>query len=464
VRGAVEPVLTDREQRSARRGRRCGPYGGEASKEIAPAPLATAGGRPDREASDVDEGSAASSEDQAIGGRVRRVRTRRGLSLDQAAGLAGIGKSYLSKLENGQRRFIRRGLVEDLAQALSCSVADLTGQPYPPPDRDSAEALAALPDIRLALYDTTLDDVPDLPARPVDQLAALATQANTATDETLYTLAGRGLGALLTELHVHAATGDEPTRQAALAALVEACLAAAGMARHLGHLDLAVHAARRGYDAARLSGDPALVAFAAMQRASALSRIGVRRRAGAIRTDALAAVETHADPSASDTRPVEAVGTLYLGDAQLAAREGRGADAEAYLGHAAELAERTGERNFLSFHFGPANVQAWGLAAAVELGNGPVAAERLEGADDVFHALGSATRRGRVHLDLARAYGQAEGGRDGEALRHLDAADRTAPTRVRNDPIARELVLDLDSRARRRVWELDSLKHRLGVA
>lgn len=400
----------------------------------------------------TDDSAAPTAADQAIGVRVRRIRKRRGLALEQAAGLAGIGKSYLSKLEKGQRRFIRRGLLEDIAQALSCSVADLTGQPYPPPDRGSADALAALPAVRLALYDTTLDDVPDMPARPVDQLAALAVQANAYTDEALYTLAGRGLGTLLTELHVHAVTGDEQTRQAALSALVEACLAAAGTARHLGHADLAVHAARRGYDAARLTGDPALIAFATMQRASALSRIGARRRADAIRTGALVMVEEHADPSASDTRPAEAAGTLYLGDAQLAAREGRSADADAYLAHAAELAERTGERNFLSFHFGPANVQAWGLAAAVELGNGPAAAERLDGADEVIDALGSATRRCRLHLDLARAYTQAEGSRDGEAVRHLDAADRTAPVRVRNDPIARELVLDLDSRACRRVW------------
>jgi hypothetical protein len=39
----------------------------------------------------------------------------------------------------------RRGLIEDLANALGCSVVDLTGQPYLPPDRTSVEALAALP-------------------------------------------------------------------------------------------------------------------------------------------------------------------------------------------------------------------------------------------------------------------------------------------------------------------------------
>lgn len=101
-----------------------------------------------------------------IGQRARLIRRRRGLSLDVAAGLAGISKSYLSRLESGQRRFERRGLLEDLAGALGCSVVDLTGQPYLPADRSSADTLACLPGIREAIYDATLDDAPTaLPAR-----------------------------------------------------------------------------------------------------------------------------------------------------------------------------------------------------------------------------------------------------------------------------------------------------------
>ena len=68
-----------------------------------------------------------------------------------------------------------------------------------------------------------------------------------------------------------------------------------------------------------------------------------------------------------------------------------------------------------------------------------------------------------VHLDLSRAYAQSGGDRDAEALQHIDTADRIAPTRIRNDPIARDLVVALDRRARRRVWELDSLRNRFGV-
>jgi transcriptional regulator with XRE-family HTH domain len=59
----------------------------------------------------------------SIGARARKIRRRRGLSLEVVAGLAGITKGYLSMLELGQRGFNRRGLIEDLAEALGCSVA-----------------------------------------------------------------------------------------------------------------------------------------------------------------------------------------------------------------------------------------------------------------------------------------------------------------------------------------------------
>ncbi len=91
---------------------------------------------------------------------IRPVPLAPGMSVEVAAGLAGISKGYLSMLERGQRRFERRGLLEDLAAALGCAVADLTGQPYLPVDRASADALACLPAISVALHDSTLTDGP----------------------------------------------------------------------------------------------------------------------------------------------------------------------------------------------------------------------------------------------------------------------------------------------------------------
>lgn len=77
-------------------------------------------------------------------------------------------------LERGLRGFNRRGLLEDLADALGCSVADLTGQPYLPPDRQSAEVAAVVAQISTTLHDTTLDDVPDVAVRPLREQVILA--------------------------------------------------------------------------------------------------------------------------------------------------------------------------------------------------------------------------------------------------------------------------------------------------
>jgi len=385
------------------------------------------------------------------------------MSQDVVAGLAGITKSYLSMLENGQRRFERRSLLEDLANVLGCSIADLTGQPYPLDSEANIDSLAALPKIAVALYDATLDDVPDIPVRGVSELAAWASKANEHTANSRYALAGRDLSTLLLELHVHAATGAGDTQRSALNALVEACFVASGVARNLGNVDLAIHAARRAEDAARRLGDPALRAFAGMTSTSALSRLGARHRAQQVAATALAEVQDRADPTAEDTSVAESAGMLHLSAAQMAAKDNQPAEVDGHLTAARELAERTGECNSLWFSFGPANVRAWSLSTAVELGQGPGAAEKIERTPGYTDGLVTADRRAALHFDLARAYAQAQGDRDAPALRHLDTADRIAPLRIRNDPIARELVASLDNRARMKTWELDSLRHRFGV-
>ncbi|HEX3786093.1 MAG TPA: helix-turn-helix transcriptional regulator [Pseudonocardiaceae bacterium] len=402
-------------------------------------------------------------EPSEIGERLRMIRRRRGLSLETAARLAGISKSYLSMLERGERGFERRGLLEDLANAVGCSVVDLTGQPYIPSDRKSADALATLPGISVALYDNTLDDVIDTAVRPVDQLVRWARQANEHSANGQYSLAGRELGDLLTELHVHVVTSSADERRLALAALVEACIVAYGNARTLGNPDLAVHAARRAYDAACRLEDPALMGFAAMCRTVALGRLGARHRAQTVVAEALHQIDPVADPAAEDTATAEACGMLHLSAAQMAAKAQDADMADTHLGLARKLGNRTGERNHLWFEFGPANVQAWELSIAVELGRGPAVAERVERTPGYDQGLTTPERQAALHFDLARAYSQAEGGRDVDSLRHLDLADRIAPQRIRHDPLAHELLFTLDLRSRRRSWEIGSLKHRLAV-
>jgi hypothetical protein len=196
---------------------------------------------------------------------------------------------------------------------------------------------------------------------------------------------------------------------------------------------------------------------------SACHGSGAHRKLSTVLDSALTALET-TDPSAADTSPAEAAGLLHLTAAWHHAQQKRPGDVDTHLTEARELAERTGERNTLHMHFGPSSVTLWELETAAELERGPAAAERISGdVPRLLDTLDSPNRRCVLHFDLARAYAQAEGDRDGDAIRHLDAADRIAPQGIRNVPIARELLNELDARARRRVWELDSLRNRFGV-
>jgi transcriptional regulator with XRE-family HTH domain len=399
----------------------------------------------------------------SIGQRARRIRCRRGLSLEVAGGLAGISGPYLSMLERGQRGFNRRGLIEDLADALGCSVADLTGQPYLAPDRESARAKTVIAQIERGLNEATLDDVPDLLPRPLDALDGWARHAMELRDTAGYRSSGEGVDAALIELQVHLATSDGLERQRAAALLTQVAYHAFVLATTFGYLHLAQLAAQRAVDAAQIAERPELEAFAMFARAPSVARTGGRRRAVRMLDGALDDAQQLTTIRDGETLGAETFGLLHLMGAHFAARDRDTAAAADHLDEAARVAVLTGERNGLQQHFGPTNVNVWRVAIGAELGQGPRAAERVEREPIDLDILGSKDRVAALHFELARSWAQAEGDRDNEAIRHLDTADRIAPTRIRNDPIARDLVLILDRRAPRKVWELDSLRNRFGL-
>jgi transcriptional regulator with XRE-family HTH domain len=400
-----------------------------------------------------------------IGRRARVIRRHRGLSLDGVAGLARMSADHLSMLESGERRFERRGQIEDLANAIGCSVTDLTGQPYLPVDRATADALTVMPGIREAIHDTTLDDPPlDLPARPVAELARWAQQAHEHLDQDRYAHAGRGLGTLLTELHVQAAAPDAETHNPALGALVTAWHIATVIAGMIGYHDLALSAGRCENAAATRLGDPVAIGLARFGWAWDWVNVGARPQAETANGLALAELDAVADPSAADTGAAEMLGMHHLLAAKLAARAGRAGAVRDHLDQARALAERTGERNTAMLHFGPTNVALWTLSVGVDLGEGPRAYEQVHPDRVDVPGLHSRSRTGSYHFDLARALAQDGGDRDDEAIRHLDLADQAAPVRMRTCPIIRELTEELTQRAHRHLREVASLLDRFGLA
>lgn len=407
----------------------------------------------------------ADSADIGIGQRARTIRRRRGLSVEVAAGLAGISKGYLSLLERGHRRFERRGLLEDLAGALGCSVADLTGQPYLPPDRESAHAKRVITQIERGLNEATLDDVPEVEPRSLAELAQWVSASAELRDTAYYRRSGEDIDAALIELQVHAVVGDGRERQRATELLTQAAYHAFVLATTFGYLHLAQLAARRAFDAARITERPELVAFAMFARAPSVARTGGRGRAMRMLDRAIGDAEPRTGMIRdSSTLGAEMFGLLHLMSAHVATRNNSAELASDHLTEAGRVAALTGERNGLRQHFGPTNVTVWRVAIGAEsAGAGVAVAESVARSPIDLDLLDSTDRAAALHFDLARCWAQADGGRDPEAIRHLDAADRLAPQRIRNDPIARDLIGTLDRRARRRVWELDSLRNRFGL-
>lgn len=404
------------------------------------------------------------SVEDTIGKRARTIRRRRGMSLQTVADLTGISKSYLSMLESGQRSFERRGLIEDLARALGCAIADLTGDQQQYVDRRVQAARTAIPALNRALYDADLDDVPDMPHRPLPVLAAAAAAANRHADQGDDDRAGSGLGELITELQIIAVTGQTEQRRAALESLVEACIVAGRVSRVAGDAALSVKATERGYAAAQRLERPDLIGISAFTHSRGLVRLGARRRAAALADKTLTALAGERGPTPGATAVAEARGMLHLHSAMLGARYHNATTTETHLTEARELAAATGESNLLQMHFGLTNVALWELSIGVESGDGPAAAQRFAGRRADLSLLSSRGRESAVHFDLARAWSQAGGAYDDKVVRELDKADRLAPVLIRSDPIARDIGLDLRRRARRRVWELDSLLRRFGVA
>jgi transcriptional regulator with XRE-family HTH domain len=374
-----------------------------------------------------------------IGSNVRAARRSRGMSLEVLAGLTGRSKGWLSKIENGHARLERRQDIAAIAEALAVSAESLVGAPAPEiqPHTHSYPIVA----LRAALLDATIEDPPDIPARPVAVLAELTAQQEQARRRADYDTLTRQLPGLLRELQAQAAAHTGAERELALRSLVQACALATVVLKHLGQGDLAWVAADRGRHAAALLGDPIWRAAAAFECAHA--------RFSANKSQALLATPRIADDLephiGDDGFAHEVYGMLRLSAALACAVQGDHAGARAHSGEAAQIAAPLGDRREAFGVFGPANVGVWRTSLAVEAGNAGQALAHASGIQPGQPA--SSNRRAALHLEKARAYAMLA--HDADAVRELRSAERLSPAQTRNNPMIRDLVATMLTRARR---------------
>jgi transcriptional regulator with XRE-family HTH domain len=397
-----------------------------------------------------------------LGERVRTMRNFRHKTLAEVAGLAGISTSYLSLLERGLRPLDSRRLLYGLADVLECSVAELTGEPVPATSLSHAAALATVQDVRLALA-SAADDAPDDLARSRDALAVDADRVLELYMDCRYAECGQLLGPLIRNL---SQLGTDGWPDAA-AMWTRAYFTAWSLTTSLGFLDLGLRAAEMASTAAGNADDLLLVGAAGFARAQALGHIGASRHS-------LSVCQRAADrlqPAVSSDRGLQQVyGTLHLHAAQTCAVLGDHDETDAHLAEATDAAKFTGEHtdrrgpdaNVFELFFGPANIELWRLAIAVETHDGGRGPEIAAGIDQ--GAVSSPNRRAYLYADLGRGLAQ-ERGRDREAIEALCEAEHIAPDLVRSTPLVRETVGDLLRRARRRAGgrNLTGLAYRIGI-
>ncbi len=297
-----------------------------------------------------------------IGENVRAARRARGSAWKPRRSDRPV-QGMAEQIENGNARLERRQDIAALAEALSVSADGLLGEPAPGICLDGQ--MYNITPLQRTLLDTSPDDPPDIPARPLDVLREEVAQADTALRAADHATVIQLLSGAIAELCVHAGSGDGPDRCSALRLLVCAYGSdATCVLRQIGETNLAWIAGERARQAAELLDDPVWKAAAAYGRAHSRSSAN-KPRALLITPQIPDEVEPHIG---DDRFAHEAYGMLRLSAALACAVQNDHHGAAEQAAEAARLAARAGERPQAWELFGPANVGVWRTSLAIEAG------------------------------------------------------------------------------------------------
>jgi transcriptional regulator with XRE-family HTH domain len=393
---------------------------------------------------------------ESIGKRIAEYRKLKGWSQRQLAGQAGYSLSQVEKIERGVRGIERYSTLHAFARVLGVDVTELTGEPSR--TRRQREH-ATVPDIRRVLT-MPGTEVEDGPRRPLIDLRRDVEGAIARRESGRYTRFGEDFPVLLEELlRASAVDGDESTEVCGLVG--ELLHGGSILLRRMGYVDLAWIAAQRARSAAEASADPLLTIANDWHLTELHMRNGSTARAQSVAEAAIARLE---DQHLSDRSPraFSLHGTLFLVCAMAAAVHSERPAVDTALAAATKAAERNGRnRDDYQSQFGPANVDIFGVATAVELGAGDLALRRAKQIDTDL--IPCRERQARYLIDVARAYSQT--GQDPYALRAVTDAHKRAPEYVGNHVMGREVVSELLERERRSIAPgLRTLAKKMGVA
>ncbi|MDQ3762470.1 MAG: helix-turn-helix domain-containing protein [Actinomycetota bacterium] len=389
---------------------------------------------------------------RTIGRRVRQIRHSRRKSLVVIAGLAGMSKSHLSRIERGEVALDRRSETVALANALQIAPSELTKLPIPAPaDGDTDAAVNA---VRRALTAVSRNR-PGGQVLPIDSLQIRVRELLDALRQCRLADVGAALPALIRDLHTSITAGRDVAGLLDLAVLLHT---------QCSHSWLRVMGA--GADLRSLA---TLVARRAAENRDESTTLGLAVWCdGLVMLAAgdfdLARAELDAVTVPTNTpESMQLAGMLALCQSLVAAADKRLTDADAALDYADELAERTGESNAYWMGFGPTNVGQWRMATALEVGDHERAAVIAKSLNPDVHP--NRSRQAAYWIDYGRALTRLRGRQDA-AVMALRRAEVISPLHTVRNPFVREVLAELVSRSRRDAIgrELRGMAYRAGLS
>jgi DNA-binding XRE family transcriptional regulator len=389
--------------------------------------------------------------DRSIGERIAHHRKNLGLTQEGLAMRLFRSKSWVTKIERGERPLDSVRTLVDVARALGVQVRDLTGQPWFP--ESGGPGHDAIPAIRRALTSLTPastgpDGQPIEPRDPTSLRAdVLAAGRLWQTDRHCYSAVVPLLPDLIAEVRLAAAAAAEgEQRHAANRTFALLCQLLQEVMARLGEIDLAWIAADQSLRAAAdTNNDPALEAASAWRVCHAALRMDNLDEVYNVAAGAIGKLRRvlRDEPSPES---LSAYGGLHLVGAVAAIRASDPIATDRFLGEARRAAGELGDgRNDFWMTFGPANVAIHD--AEVLLERGEVAAALRHATTVDLSALPSLERRSTHYVNVARAHALRR--HDAEALAAMLQAERFNPEGLSYNMLARDLVRALLRRERR---------------
>ncbi len=398
-------------------------------------------------------------EAQALGRRLREMRSWRRLTLREAAGLAGLSFSFWGQVERGEKTVTNRRTLEAMASALRVHPSELTGQPWTPQDVAGAEA-RWVDGIEIALERYELGVDPEIPVRAWSQIQADIDRLVQITHETSDHAAMSKLAPMLIGELQGAYMRLPRRRRDVLIGLMNAYSSAMWTTKRLGGRGLPALAVRAVQQCAEALGDPVWLGYAEWLRGNAtgqLDRVAQYRRS-------VAAAETLTGKLDFDDA-LQACGMLHLSAALAAGALGDHDISATHLDEASALAGRmdTEVGTWANLFFGLTNVGIWKTSLAVELGE---LGQALKVAKTVHpELLPGSVRQAEFWAEVGRTLCAGKKTRH-KGVRVLLHAEQLAPHRIHTDLIVRETVAGLLRQARREAGgrELRGMAWRMGIA